>query len=86
MASKKDILEAKKALSSRYLTSSMSMESSYVALASRNIHTVGVGNKIVEGNKTKAKSIRIYVRKKLPGSLIFPRDNCPRRLMGYLWM
>ena len=53
-----------------------------VAMAGRNVHAVGIGEKISEGKKTGQRCVRIYVVQKLAESLLPPRDLLPEEIDG----
>ncbi len=58
--------------------------SSAVVSAGRNVHAMGIGNKISAGNESSEKCVRIYVVQKLPLSLLSPRDVIPETIDGVL--
>lgn len=87
-----DLAEAKRVLSARLLragfrsdVAARSMTFSVqaaVADASRNVHAVGIGTKIVNGAATDDMVVRFYVVQKLALSLLPPRDRLPTSVDG----
>ncbi|HEX8071588.1 MAG TPA: hypothetical protein VF546_16660 [Pyrinomonadaceae bacterium] len=92
MASKEEIIKAKDVLSARLL--SLGLRSGVMAMRYKtrmreavadvgaNVHAVGVGRKIVNGEPTDELAVRIYVVQKLATSAIPPRDLLPAALDG----
>src|SRR3954452_9878830 len=87
-----DLLSAKQTLSSRYLrigvrrgtvglARTFRVEAA-VAAAGQNVHAVGIGRKIVDGEPTGDMVVRLYVVQKLAPSLIPPRDRLPESIDG----
>lgn len=55
-----------------------------VATASHNVHAVGIGKKVVEGEGTQDQAVRFFVAKKLPKTLL-PLDSIiPNEINGIL--
>ena len=92
MAIPGDILQAKQALSaqllrptaggaaiSRGFTHSLAAA---VASASHNVHAIGVGRKVIDGNITDIPAIRIYVAQKLAATLLSPSALLPTSVNG----
>jgi len=50
--------------------------------ASQNVHAVGVGQKIVEGEVTEVSCVRLYVVQKLAESLLSAGDVLPKEVDG----
>jgi hypothetical protein len=87
-----DVLEAKQTLSSRLL--SIGAERGVVGrfpvlnvmaaaeAAGQNVHSVGVGHKIVDGKLTEEPCIRLYVVQKLAESLLSANDVLPSEVDG----
>jgi hypothetical protein len=92
MPSKEDILQAKQALSARLLAAGVRnrvMAKRYttrmrevVAEAGANVHAVGIGRKMVNGQPTDTLAVRIYVIQKVAISALPPRDLLPETLEG----
>jgi hypothetical protein len=92
MPSTQDLLHAKQILSSTLLRRSLrggvvGMTAALpvhraVTAASRNVHAVGIGRKVVEGIVTDQRCVRIYVVQKIADSLLPPRDRLPSSLDG----
>jgi hypothetical protein len=92
MPSKEDILQAKQVLSARLLAAGVRnrvMSRHYttrmrevVADAGANVHAVGIGRKLVNGEPTDTLAVRIYVIQKVATSAIAPRDLLPGSLEG----
>lgn len=90
MASRNDLLQAKRSLSSSFLKArttglvtahSISVESA-LGVGARNIHAVGVGRKIVEGQSTEVECVRVYVVQKMAESLLPPMLQVPATIDG----
>lgn len=88
-----DLMHAKQALSARLLQAGLrggivamraprTVEAA-TAIASRNVHAVGIGPKVVEGKMTTERCVRIYVLQKLAPSLLPPKDRLPETIDGY---
>ncbi len=87
-----DLIEAKNALSERLLTGGA--ESGVVgrmpavsvvsaaAAAGKNVHAVGIGNKIVGGEITEEPCVRLYVVQKLAKSIMANDDILPESIDG----
>jgi hypothetical protein len=94
MAEFQDALAAKQVLSARLLRAGVAggvlgrsrslLVASAVASASRNVHAIGVGRKIVEGQTTPQPCVRLYVVQKLAESLLSPRDVLPKQVDGII--
>lgn len=94
MAIPGDILQAKESLSAQLLrrTGDGSLVTHHfthdlaaaVAMAApaTNVHAVGVGHKIVDGNVTDTLAVRIYVAQKLAASLLSVVDLLPTTVNG----
>ncbi len=92
MAIPADVLLAKQALSTRLLRAGLQgnvIASSFnfrvsdaVSNAGRNVHAVGVGRKIVEGQPTEITAVRVYVTQKIAVSLLPSRDRLPETIDG----
>jgi hypothetical protein len=92
MAVPTDVLLAKQALSGRLLQAGLQGNvlaaattfrvDEVVASARRNVHAVGVGRKIVNGETIETASVRIYVTQKVAPSLLPPRDRLPETIDG----
>jgi len=87
-----DVLEAKKVMSARLLSAAaergvigrsrtLSVMAASAA-AGNNVHAVGVGHKIVEGNLTDSPCIRLYVVQKLAETLLSKNDLLPSEVDG----
>src|SRR5438105_2842822 len=87
-----DLMRAKQVLSARLLRaglrggvvgrrSALSIHAA-VANAGRNVHAVGIGKKIVEGQVTNQPCVRLYVVQKLAPSLLPPLQLLPAQLGG----
>src|SRR5438105_4292021 len=86
-----DLLEAKKMLSTRLLGAAaergivrfrtLSVITAALS-AGQNVHSVGVGHKIVEGKLTEELCVRLYVVQKLAESLLSPNDVLPKEVDG----
>jgi hypothetical protein len=87
-----DLLRAKQVLSARFLRAglrggvvgrgpALSIHAA-VANAGRNVHAVGIGKKIVEGQPTRQPCVRLYVVQKLAPSLLPPLQMLPDKLDG----
>jgi hypothetical protein len=50
--------------------------------AGQNVHAVGVGHKIVEGEVTEVPCVRLYVVQKMAESLLSPADVLPKEVDG----
>jgi hypothetical protein len=92
MHTKEEIIQAKEILSQRLLAAGVrsnvmsrrftsSMSEAVVAIGA-NVHAVGVGRKMVEGQPTDELAVRIYVVQKFAESAIPPRDLLPAELDG----
>jgi hypothetical protein len=92
MTSNSDLREAKRELSKSLLRPALlgklvkeswmvSIEAA-VACAQRNVHAVGIGRKIVAGEPTRTRCIRIYVVQKLPKSHLEKREVLPTEVAG----
>jgi len=89
---KPDLIQAKQVLSARLLTSGlrggalwrppMLTVATAVASAGRNVHAVGIGAKITNGQETSTSCIRIYVTQKIALSLLPQRDQLPKTVDG----
>lgn len=87
-----DLIQAKQVLSARLLTaglrggtlwrSPMLTVAAAVASAGRNVHAVGIGAKITNGQETSTSCIRIYVTQKIALSLLPQRDQLPEKIDG----
>lgn len=92
MPSKEELIEAKQFLSARLLAAgvrSRVLSRSFttrmrdaVADVGSNVHAVGVGRKLVNGEPTDTLAVRIYVVQKFAASAIPPRDLLPAQLDG----
>lgn len=88
----KDVKDAKKEISRRFLKNGMkgALEGRPYSLlldealkrANYNVHAVGVGRKITNGKPTKHPCVRIYVYQKLSQSLIQRRHLLPSEIDG----
>lgn len=91
-ASPDDFVKAKQALTGRLLRAGLRGRvvgmvfartvSAAAASAGRAVHAVGVGRKIVNGEATDERCVRIYVVQKLASSLLSPRDRLPKKIDG----
>jgi len=92
MSTLADTLQAKQILSARLLRrgarsgvtrlrQSLSVASAVLS-AGAGVHAVGVGRKVVAGEITEERCVRIYVVQKLALSLLPQRDLLPERLDG----
>jgi hypothetical protein len=88
-----DVVQAKQVLSNRLLRNGLRggvmarrggaiSVAAAVAAASRNVHAVGVGRKVVDGKVTDQRAVRIYVVQKLAPSLLPPADRLPEMIDG----
>jgi hypothetical protein len=87
-----DLLEAKQTLSSRLLRIGLrkgvvAMGRTFrveaaVAAAGHNVHAVGIGRKITDGQPTGQTAVRLYVVQKIAPSLLPPRDRLPETVDG----
>jgi hypothetical protein len=87
-----DVLQAKQELSTRLLQTTGAglvfnrgfalSVSVAVASAGNNVHAIGVGRKIVDGEVTATAAVRIYVVQKLAASLLAPSDLLPSTIDG----
>jgi hypothetical protein len=87
-----DLIQAKQVLSARLLTAGlrggtlwrppMLTVAAAVASAGRNVHAVGIGAKITNGQETSTSCIRIYVTQKIALSLLPQRDQLPEKIDG----
>jgi hypothetical protein len=87
-----DLIAAKKTLSERYLggTSciapgawiSQRRVSDAARQSGNQLHAVGVGRKVVEGNLTGTLCVRLYVTQKLPRRLLHDAHCLPERIDG----
>lgn len=92
MPNQADLLAAKQVLSSRFLRAHLTALASArrrtfrvaaaIAVAGRNVHGVGVGCKIVAGERTNEQCVRLYVTQKVAPSLLPPRDRLPESIDG----
>jgi hypothetical protein len=92
MPSKNDIIDAKRVLSSRLLGEAARHHVVARGFRSRlraatadlqsNVHAVGIGRKVVEGQPTSTLAVRLYVVQKFAPSAIPPRDLLPPSLDG----
>ncbi len=92
--SRNDLLAAKKAYSTKYLRQGFSaglrgrMASvsirAMVATPSHNVHAIGIGKKVVEGEETQDQAVRFYVAKKLPKTLLPSNRLIPDEIDGIL--
>lgn len=92
MASKEEVMQAKEILSARLLALGVrnnvvarhftTRMRDAVADVGANVHAVGVGRKVVNGEPTDELAVRIYVIQKLAESAIPPRDLLPAALDG----
>jgi hypothetical protein len=90
--SREDLMQAKGRIVDRFLSVSLNSEVMFrtvtlrvadvVRSASRNVHAVGIGQRIAEGKQTGEPCVRIYVVQKLPKSLLPPRDLLPESIDG----
>ena len=87
-----DLLRAKQVLSGRFLRAglrgrvvgrgpALSIHAA-VANAGRNVHAVGIGKKIVDGQATDQPCVRLYVAQKLAPSLLPPLYMLPDKVDG----
>lgn len=87
-----DLLQAKQVLSARLLRAGLRGNVTKmgralrvreaVSAAGRNVHAVGVGLKVVDGEVTEQPCVRIFVVQKLANSLLPPRDQLPAAIDG----
>lgn len=87
-----DLIQAKQVLSARLLRASAQaanfglLPTFSMAIAaeraSRNVHAVGIGRKIVQGKATGDLSVRMYVIQKIAPSALAPRDRLPEQVDG----
>ena len=90
-----DLLQAKRALSLRYLRRPPDAPpvppsawapafrvAAARALAAVNVHAVGIGQKEVGGKPVKQRCVRFYVIQKLPESLLDPASLLPHEVEG----
>ena len=86
MPTLQDVLHAKQTLSARLLRAGlrggvvgMAMAlrvTDAIASAGHNVHAVGVGRKIVEGQPTTQRCVRVYVVQKIAETLLPPGTLC----------
>lgn len=87
-----DFIKAKQSLSGRLLRAGLRGRvvgmvfarrvSAAVASAGGAVHAVGVGRKVVSGEVTRERCVRIYVAQKVALSLLSPRDRLPEDIDG----
>ncbi len=87
-----ELLEAKKTLSARLLrarvesasvaTAAAFRVSAAVSAAGSSVHAVGIGRKVVNGDATDTRAVRLYVVQKLPQSLLPAGDVLPASIDG----
>jgi hypothetical protein len=92
MPSKEELLEAKQLLSARLLAAGVRSRvlsrgfttrmRDAVADVGANVHAVGIGRKLVNGEPTDTMAVRIYVVQKFAVSAIPPRNLLPESLDG----
>jgi len=94
MATKNEMVEAKKVCTKRFLNWGSSDETAMFSASNRvavmaasanaktNINAVGIGKKIVKGQTTTDSCIRIYVTQKLPPSLLSAASTLPSAIDG----
>jgi hypothetical protein len=92
MPSPQDLLSAKQALSATLLRAGLRggvvgmvpalRVHRAVAAADHNVHAVGIGRKVVEGEVTGEQCVRVYVIQKIAESLLPPRDRLPTSVDG----
>jgi hypothetical protein len=92
MPTMQDLLSAKQLLSARLLRAglrggvvsrgaALSLHDA-VAAAGRNVHAVGIGRKLVKGQRTGQMCVRIYVVQKLAKSVLPPAHLLPEEMTG----
>ncbi len=91
-----DLLEAKQLLSARLLQARTLAPAAFAfsvlghtrsvqamaASAQRNVHAVGVGRKMVDGQATDTAAVRVYVTQKVASSMLSPADRLPSSIDG----
>lgn len=85
-----DLLEAKRSLSASHLRGTGPRESfapryrmaRAVACAGNQVHGVGVGHKIVNGQQTSTLCVRLHVAQKLSRSALTPQNLLPEAIDG----
>ncbi len=92
MAISEELLEAKELLSARLLGVGLEGNSvmnvfthsikAAVSSARHNVHSVGVGKKIVDGKITETSAVRIYVAQKIDDSFLSKEDRLPKNIDG----
>lgn len=92
MIESQDLLDAKRVLSTQLLSAGLRggvvgrtgtlRASAAIAGAGQNVHAVGVGRKIVEGEVTETLCVRVYVVQKLAQSLLPPIFRIPEEVDG----
>lgn len=86
------LLEAKQTLSARLLRAGLrggvvGMRRTFrvdaaVVTTGQNVHAVGIGPKVVNGQRTDVTCVRLYVVQKIAPSLLPPRDRLPEEIDG----
>lgn len=92
MPSQQDLLQAKQTLSASLLraglrggvigTMAAVRVSAAIATAGQNVHAVGIGRKVVEGEATQTLCVRVYVVQKIAESLLPPIYRIPKSVAG----
>jgi hypothetical protein len=91
MATADDLLQAKQALSARYLGAGLrsgvvgmraSLSVNAALAAGPTVHAVGIGQKVVNDKEASTKAVRLFVVQKMASSLLPPRDLLPKTIDG----
>lgn len=92
MPSQEDLLQAKQTLSARLLRAGLHggvvatmgalRVDRAIANAGQNVHAVGIGRKVADGQVTSQKCVRVYVVQKLAASLLPPIYRIPEKIDG----
>lgn len=88
MPEKNDLIKAKNTLSNRLLDETpisrnlLTLSAAAAESPSLNVHAVGVGRKIVNGEVTEQDSVRIYVIQKLPLAALSQKAILPKEIDG----
>lgn len=84
-----DLLQAKRIASARWLTTAAplptgpdNLATAAVAAAVRNVHAIGIGAKVVDGEPTGDQVIRFYVVQKLANHLLPEASRIPDQIDG----
>lgn len=87
-----EIIAARQSISERLLAAAVSVQGAGLVRTMRiadaatgagaNVHSVGIGKKIVEGRETGTLAIRIHVIQKMPESALSPAQRLPSTVEG----